>query len=67
MDVKCPNPLDQSHCDALTKAIKANAETAALIAKMQECGLDCSEQQAQNDAVGQMAKAIKRQFFPNQS
>lgn len=59
------NPLNQEHCDCLTKAIQSTVNTADFLAKCKACGLPVDELIQDNERQKRQCESIKAQFFPN--
>ena len=60
------NPFGQNHCDCFTAVAARGGNLAELIDCLQECGIDMTPIKQQNDQAVELAKNLKRKFFPQE-
>jgi hypothetical protein len=58
------NPLTDEHCDCLIRAEQQAVETLALIESCEKCGLKYGAQREELQALRDIARKLRAEFFP---
>lgn len=57
-------PLKPEHCDDLDCILKSCAQTRELLSRCQQCGIDVSKANDENEGQYDLAARLKAAFFP---